>query len=75
MRKIIERVLDGRGHKFDAPNLERIANNIIGNSICPLGEAASLPVIGFVTKFPDEFRLYIEKSKTEKPALATAAVV
>jgi NADH-quinone oxidoreductase subunit F len=69
MRKIIARVLDGGGRPADPDNLLRIANNIIGRSICPLGEAASLPVIGFVTKFRAEFEEYIATSrKVDAPA-------
>jgi NADH-quinone oxidoreductase subunit F len=70
MRKIIERVLEGGGREADPPNLLRIANNIIGRSICPLGEAASLPVIGFVTKFRAEFEEYIAKSQKTDAATA-----
>jgi NADH-quinone oxidoreductase subunit F len=67
MKKIIERVLDGNGRGVDPPNLLRIANNIIGNSICPLGEAAALPVIGFVTKFREEFEQFIAAGADAKP--------
>lgn len=69
MRKIIGRVLEGGGRPVDPDNLLRISNNIIGRSICPLGEAASLPVIGFVTKFRAEFEEYISRTgKNEKAA-------
>jgi len=69
MKKIIERILAGGGRAVDPPNLERIARNIIGNSICPLGEAAALPVIGFVTKFRQEFEQFVaEDRKVESPA-------
>jgi NADH-quinone oxidoreductase subunit F len=35
--------------------LEQIAGNIGGNTICALGDAASMPVQSFVKKFKDEF--------------------
>jgi len=78
MRKIIERILDGGGRETDPQNLLRIANNIIGRSICPLGEAAALPVVGFVTKFRAEFEEYIAKSRkveVSAPKSTAAATV
>ncbi len=63
LRKIIERILDGGGRSVDVPNMHRISQNIIGNSICPLGEAAALPVIAFVTKYKDEFEAFIGKKQ------------
>ena len=73
MRKIIERVLDGDGHDMDPPNLVRIAKNIIGNSICPLGEAAALPVVSFVTKFRGEFEHYVHEHQRTEPTRAVMA--
>ncbi len=65
LRKIIERILDGGGRSVDVPNMHRISKNIIGNSICPLGEAAALPVIAFVTKYKDEFEAFIGKKQQD----------
>jgi len=74
MKKIIERILTGGGRDVDPANLLRIAKNIIGNSICPLGEAAALPVVGFVTKFPEEFEQYLAKSRDAVPSVAVPQV-
>ncbi|HUU44503.1 MAG TPA: NADH-quinone oxidoreductase subunit NuoF [Acidobacteriota bacterium] len=63
LAQIIDRTLDTRGRSGDADNLLRIAHNIIGNTICPLGEAASLPVVSFVTKFRDEFEEWIARGR------------
>jgi NADH-quinone oxidoreductase subunit F len=30
----------------------------MGNTICPLGDAAAMPVFGFVKKFREEFESY-----------------
>jgi len=73
MKKIIERVLAGGGREADTSNLLRIAKNIIGNSICPLGEAASLPVVSFVTKFREEFEQYIQAERRTAARQTTAA--
>ena len=55
MTRIMERIVEGRGHSRDLDNLLDIAEMICGNTICPLGDAAGLPVISFITKFRDEF--------------------
>ncbi len=75
MRKILDRIVAEGGRSVDPANLERIAKNIIGNSICPLGEAASLPVIGFAAKFPEEFAEYVARGETAKPSTTAVAAV
>jgi len=37
-----------------------VSNNIIGNTICALGDAAAMPAISFVTKFRDEFQHHVD---------------
>jgi NADH-quinone oxidoreductase subunit F len=43
-------VQGGGGRIEDVDNLWNIANGIMGNTICPLGDAAAMPVFGFVGK-------------------------
>ena len=47
----------------DVDNMLRISKNIIGNTICPLGDAAALPVISYVTKFRSEFEDWVRKGR------------
>jgi NADH-quinone oxidoreductase subunit F len=63
LEKIVWRILDGHGRDGDADNIDRIAHNIVGNTICPLGDAAALPVISFVTKFRGEFEEWVRKGQ------------
>lgn len=63
MAKIIHRIIAGDGSAGDADNLVRIARNIIGNTICPLGDAAAMPVISYVTKFRGEFEEWIKRGR------------
>jgi NADH-quinone oxidoreductase subunit F len=55
MEKILKRILKGEGTSEDLDLLVSVANNIEGNTICALGDAAAWPVRGFVTKFREEF--------------------
>lgn len=55
MTRIMQRVYDGDGSSRDLDNLIDIAEMIGGNTICPLGDAAALPVMSFLRKFRPEF--------------------
>lgn len=69
--KILKRILDGYGRPEDVDNLVTIANNIMGNTICPLGDAAALPIQSYVKKFRTEFDAYIDEAKSERARPAT----
>lgn len=55
MFKILDRIVCGRGRKGDVDVLSDVAENVAGHTICPLGDAAAMPVISFLKKFRDEF--------------------
>jgi len=58
MEKLLHRMKRGEGRMEDVNNLYDIASGIMGNTICPLGDAAAMPVFGFVKKFREEFESY-----------------
>ncbi len=55
MEKILKRIYKGEGTTKDLDLLLSITDNIEGNTICALGDAAAWPVRGFIKKFRDEF--------------------
>ncbi len=55
MYDILRRMNNGRGRKGDVDLLVDLADNIDGQTICPLGAAAAWPVQAMVRKFRDEF--------------------
>lgn len=63
LEQIVQRILDSKGRPGDLDNMLRVAKNIIGNTICPLGDAAALPVISYVTKFRNEFEEWVNRSR------------
>ncbi|GAB4329068.1 MAG: NADH-quinone oxidoreductase subunit NuoF [Candidatus Zixiibacteriota bacterium] len=69
LNAIVQRILDEEGRANDLDNMLRISKNIIGNTICPLGDAAAMPVISYVTKFRAEFEEWIARahSPAERP--------
>ncbi|MBP6764077.1 MAG: NADH-quinone oxidoreductase subunit NuoF [Rubrivivax sp.] len=64
MNRIMQRILAGQGAKADLDSLRNIPAGIMGNTICALGDAASMPVVSFVKKFGDEFEYFIEHGRS-----------
>ena len=58
--KIVHRIEHGQGRPEDLDLLLSITPNIMGRTICALGDAASLPVNGFLKHFRSEFEYHIE---------------
>jgi NADH-quinone oxidoreductase subunit F len=63
MERILHRIEHGQGRQADMDLLADVASNILGNTICPLGDAAAMPVASFVTKFRDEFQYHVDHKK------------
>ena len=68
--KILKRFETGNGQETDIDLLMDIANNIEGNTICALGDAAAWPVQSMIRRFRDEF----EKRVTKAPSITQTAV-
>jgi NADH-quinone oxidoreductase subunit F len=63
LERILERVENGEGRQGDIDLLISVADNIEGNTICALGEAAAWPVQSFVKKFRDEFQAHVDTGR------------
>lgn len=72
IEKILTRILNGEGTSRDADSLFSVAGNILGNTICPLGDAAAMPVQSFVTKFKDEIEFHIRERRCDVAERVTA---
>jgi NADH-quinone oxidoreductase subunit F len=66
MFKILQRFQRFEAKKGDIDLLLDIANNIEGNTICALGDAAAWPVQSMIRTFRDEFELRIQASKLQE---------
>lgn len=64
MEKILARIIKGDATSKDLDLLVSVANNIEGNTICALGDAAAWPVRGFVTKFRQDFEARVRKDRS-----------
>ena len=58
--RMVERIENGRGRMEDLDMLDNVAGNIMGRTICALGDAAAMPVRGFLKHFRDEFAHHVE---------------
>ena len=67
--RICERLAKGQGRPGDVDLLAEIAHGIAGNTICPLGEAAAWPMLGFLTKFRPDFE---QREREGKPVAVGA---
>jgi NADH-quinone oxidoreductase subunit F len=66
--RVIHRIENGLGRVEDLDLLNSVTANIMGRTICALGDAASMPVQSFIKHFGDEFAFHIEHKTCLVPA-------
>ncbi len=66
MEKVLFRIEHGKGKMSDIDLLVRVAKNIEGNTICPLGDAAAWPVASAIRHFRKEFEYHVEHPEIVK---------
>ena len=59
MEKVLYRIEHGQGKMSDIDLLVRVAKNIEGHTICPLGDAAAWPVASAIRHFRHEFEEHV----------------
>jgi len=60
INKIVKRMAEGGGKKEDLDKIIQLANNMLGKTLCPLGDAAAMPILSIIQKFRDELETYFE---------------
>jgi len=60
LKKTLTRFHAGGGVAKDIDNIKYLAENMLGRTFCPLGDAAAMPTIGFIKKFRDEFEAHLD---------------
>jgi NADH-quinone oxidoreductase subunit F len=63
MEKIFHRIEQGAGQKGDLDLILNVSSNIMGNTICPFGDAAAMPAAAFIRKFREEFEAHIAQKR------------
>ncbi|MCP5237308.1 MAG: NADH-quinone oxidoreductase subunit NuoF [Zoogloeaceae bacterium] len=65
--RVVHRIEHGKGRQDDLDLLNSVTANIMGRTICALGDAAAMPVQSFVKHFGDEFQYHIDNKKCLVP--------
>jgi NADH-quinone oxidoreductase subunit F len=60
LKKTLVRFHAGGGIRKDIDNIQYLAENMLGRTFCPLGDAAAMPTISIVKKFRQEFEDHLE---------------
>jgi NADH-quinone oxidoreductase subunit F len=61
--RMVSRIEAGQGTMEDLQKLDEVAGNIMGRTICALGDAAAMPVRAFLKHFRSEFEHHITHKK------------
>ncbi|KAF1022065.1 MAG: NADH-quinone oxidoreductase subunit F [Paracidovorax wautersii] len=67
--RVVDRIWQGQSRPQDLELLDSVAGNIMGRTICALGDAAAMPVRGMLKHFRHEFEALIQQA----PAAAEQA--
>ena len=63
LQRLLWKIETGQGEERDLDTLLSVTDQIEGNTICALGDAAAWPARGFATKFRDEFLQHIHEKR------------
>ena len=58
--RVVDRIENGKGRPADMDLLDSVAGNIMGRTICALGDAAAMPVRAMLKHFRPEFEYHVE---------------
>ncbi len=64
LHKIVKKLRRGEGTAKDLDLLEHVCQGMAGLTICPLSDAAVMPMRSFITKFRPEFEALIQETAT-----------
>ena len=68
--RVVDRILHGQGRPEDIELLDSVAFNIMGRTICALGDAAAMPVRAMIKHFRHEFVAKIEAASKQAAVAA-----
>ncbi len=63
LEQIISRIEAGQGRPGDIEKIEEICENIMGHTVCPLGDAAVMPIHSAIKHWRDEWQHHIDQKK------------
>ncbi len=63
LEQLISRIERGEGKPGDLEKIESICDNILGRTVCPLGDAAVMPIQSALKLFRDEWQYHIDNKR------------
>lgn len=63
LEQLISRIERGEGKAGDLEKIESLCGNIMGRTVCPLGDAAVMPIESSLKLFRDEWAYHIQNKK------------
>ena len=61
MVQLLRKIDAGEAEQTELDPLLDVCDRILGNCLCPLGDAAAMPVASYVAKFMDEFQRHLDE--------------
>jgi NADH-quinone oxidoreductase subunit F len=61
MVQILKKIEYGEASQGELDLLLNVCDRILGNCLCPLGDAAAMPVASYVAKFRDEYQRHVDE--------------
>jgi NADH-quinone oxidoreductase subunit F len=63
MVQLLRKLEDGQASQGELDLLLDVCDRILGKCLCPLGDAAAMPIASYVDKFRDEFQRHIDEGR------------
>jgi NADH-quinone oxidoreductase subunit F len=61
MVDLLKKIEAGEAEQAELDLLLDVCDRILGNCLCPLGDAAAMPVASYVTRFRDEYQRHLDE--------------
>ena len=71
MVQILHKLEEGRSDQAELDLLLDVCDRILGKCLCPLGDAAAMPIASYVDKFRDEFQRHLDEGRCPYGAEST----
>jgi NADH-quinone oxidoreductase subunit F len=62
MVQILKKLEEGTAAQGELDLLLNVCDRILGNCLCPLGDAAAMPIASYVAKFREEYQRHIDEN-------------
>jgi NADH-quinone oxidoreductase subunit F len=63
MVQILRKIEDGHASQGELDLLLDVCDRILGKCLCPLGDAAAMPVASYINRFREEFQQHIDEGR------------